>query len=351
MNIKDFIKPNVLQLKPYNSARSEYSGKSGIFLDANENPYGKFNRYPDPYQKTIKNKISALKNIPVEQIFLGNGSDEVLDVVMRVFLQPNQDSILIFPPTYGMYEVLANINQIQIHHIHLNRDFQLDIPKIENFLKKNQPKMSILCSPNNPTGNCLKNITDFLEIFKGIVVIDEAYIDFAEEPSFLHQLSDYPQVIVSQTFSKAWGLASIRVGMAFAHPTIIQYMNFVKYPYNISQINQKILLSKLLKINDYHNQIKKILVNREFLINQLKSIKIIKKIFPTDANFVLVQVEDANLIYQKLQENELPIIVRNRHSQIPNTLRITVGKKSEIKNLIKKLREIEKFYEEKNIIS
>jgi len=348
MEILDFIKKNLINFSPYTSARSEFKGTDGIFLDANENPYGNWNRYPDPYQNSLKNQLAFIKKISPEQIFLGNGSDEVLDVLMRIFLEPNQDSILIFPPTYGMYEVLANINQITIHKIPLNDEFQLDITKIKNFLSENQPKMAILCSPNNPTGNLLINIKEFLEIFHGIVVIDEAYIDFAHDHSFLKNLSSYPQVIISQTFSKAWGLAGVRVGMAFADPKIIHFMNAVKYPYNISSPNQKIVEKKLKHFEKFQDNLKKIFENRDLLIQGLKNLKLVKKIFPTDANFVLIEVVDANNIYQKLLE--FPVVVRNRHSQIPNTLRITVGKKKEIKILLKKLKEIEKIYEKKGFI-
>lgn len=340
IDIQNFIKENIKELIPYSSARSEFKGIDAIFLDANENPYGIYNRYPDPYQINLKKKIAEIKQIPENQIFLGNGSDEVLDIVMRIFLEPHKDEILIFPPTYGMYEVLANINQSKIHSIPLNIEFQLDIDNISKFLKKHQPKLAILCNPNNPTGNYMDNIMEFLSIFNGIVVIDEAYIDFAKKPSFLQKLKDYPQVIVSQTFSKAWGLAGIRIGMAFAHPTIIHYMNSVKYPYNISIANQKILEKSLNKYHKVVKNIQEILKNRDFLIKKLSKIKLIKKIYPTDANFVLVEVSDAHDIYKRLLE--IPIVVRNRHSQVPNTLRITVGTKKEIQSLIKELAKISK---------
>ncbi len=340
MDIQSYIKDNVKNLIPYSSARSEFKGNEGIFLDANENPYGIYNRYPDPYQKNIKKKIAELKQIPENHIFLGNGSDEVLDVLMRIFLEPKQDSLLIFPPTYGMYEVLANINQVKIDKIPLNIDFQLPIQEINNFLKNEQPKMAILCSPNNPTGNSLENISEFLDIFRGIVVIDEAYIDFSKRPSFLSYLSQYPNVIISQTFSKAWGLAGVRVGMAFANPLIINYMNAVKYPYNISLPNQQILEKSLNNPEKVQKEIQRILENRDFLISELAKIPWVKNIYPTDANFVLIEVENANFIYQKLLE--YPIVVRNRHSQIPNTLRITIGKKSELKKLIKEIKNINK---------
>lgn len=340
INIQDFIKENIKNLVPYSSARSEFKSKQGIFLDANENPYGTYNRYPDPLQYKLKQKIAQLKKISENQIFLGNGSDEVLDVLMRIFLEPHQDSLLLFPPTYGMYEVLANINQIHIHKIPLNSDFQLPMKDIQNFLNYQQTKMAILCNPNNPTGNYLDNITEFLDIFKGIVIIDEAYIDFSNKPSFLNHLYQYPNVIITQTFSKAWGLAGVRIGMAFAHPQIIQYMNSIKYPYNISTPNQQILEKALDNPHKVQNEINKILANKDFLIRKLQKLNLVKRIFPSESNFVLIEVENANQIYQKLLE--IPIVIRNRHSQVPNTLRITIGEKKELEKLIKELKKIDK---------
>ncbi len=339
-DIQSFIRKNILKLTPYSSARSEFNSGEGILLDANENPYGSYNRYPDPYQKIIKKTISDIKQVNENQIFLGNGSDEVLDVIMRVFLQPQQDSLLIFPPTYGMYEVLANINEIPLHVIPLNKEFQLDIPKIKDFISYNKSKMAIICSPNNPTGNSVYNIEEFLSIFSGIVVIDEAYIDFSNQTSYLNKLNKYSQLIIIQTFSKSWGLAGIRVGMAFAHPLIIHYMNAIKYPYNISVPNQQVLANALKQFHKIQKKIQVILKNRKLLIEGLQSIKLVKKIFSTDANFVLVEVTDANFIYQSLLD--IPIVVRNRHSQIPNTLRITVGTKKEIKSLLNQLSELDK---------
>ncbi len=341
MKTQELIRTNIKNLVAYSSARSEFEAQNGIFLDANESPYGKYNRYPDPYQKELKQIISRLKNIPAEQIFLGNGSDEILDVLMRVFLEPYQDSILIFPPTYGMYEVLANINAVNMHKIPLNNEFNLDLPAIEQFLQHYQPKMAILCSPNNPTGNIVQGIETFLQMFKGIMVIDEAYIDFAQKkPSYLRYLNQYPNLVVSQTLSKAWGLAGLRIGMAFAQKMIIEYMNKVKYPYNISTVNQKKAIQSLLNSEKTYKKVKKILNNRDYLTDALKKFSFVKKIFPSDANFVLIEVTDANILYQKLLS--VPLVIRNRHSQIPNTLRITAGKKSEIDLLLYHLNQIEK---------
>lgn len=340
MKLQELVRTNIKNLVAYSSARSEFETQNAIFLDANESPYGTYNRYPDPYQKILKKEISALKGIPAEQIFLGNGSDEVLDVLMRVFLEPHQDAILIFPPTYGMYEVLANINAINLHKIPLNNQFNLDLPAIEKFLYLHQPKMAILCSPNNPTGNILQGIETFLQMFKGIVVIDEAYIDFAEKnPSYVRYLNQYPNLVVSQTLSKAWGLAGLRIGMAFAQKMIIEYMNKVKYPYNISTVNQKKALRTLRKPQKTHKRIQKIISNRMYLEMVLPTFSFVKKIFPSDANFVLIEVTEANTLYQKLLS--VPLVIRNRHSQIPNTLRITAGKKNEIDLLLYHLNKIE----------
>lgn len=339
MTSKKFVRANIKKLVAYSSARSEFKATNGIFLDANENPYGEYNRYPDPYQTELKKILSQKKNIAYENIFLGNGSDEVLDVLMRIFLDPYRDSILIFPPTYGMYEVLANINAVHIHQIPLNKDFNLDIPAIENFLQHQQPKMAIICSPNNPTGNLVQGIEYFLKIFQGIVVVDEAYIDFTSlQHSFIDKLSLFPNLVISQTLSKAWGLAGARIGMAFAHSDIIQVMNKVKYPYNISVANQKLAIKALLNDEKTQKSIQKILKHKNFLIQQLKTFSFVEKIFPSDANFILVQVTDANKIYQKLLS--VPIVVRNRHSQVANTLRITVGTKKEIDLLLYHLNQI-----------
>jgi len=340
MNIEELVRTNIKNLTAYSSARSEFQAENAIFLDANESPFGKYNRYPDPYQKKLKKLISEYKNVLYEQIFLSNGSDEILDVLMRVFLEPHQDSILIFPPTYGMYEVLANINAVKIHQIPLNNEFDLDLPAIQAFLQTHQPKMAILCSPNNPTGNLVQGIQEFLQIFKGVVVIDEAYIDFASPySSCLKYLNEYPNVIISQTLSKAWGLAGVRIGMAFANPVIVSYMHKVKYPYNISVLNQKKAITALINVEKTQKRITKILNNKNYLISALKKFKCIHHIYPSDANFVLVRVADANLMYQKLLS--VPVVVRNRHSQIPNTLRITVGKKSEIDVLLHHLEQIQ----------
>lgn len=340
MKIEDLVRPNILALKPYTSARDEYhdTGKKAFFLDANENPYGRYNRYPDPYQKKVKQAIAKLKDVPEDHIFLGNGSDEVLDNIFRVFCEPKKDAVLIFPPTYGMYEVLANIQDVPLHKIPLNELFHIPIEQTLQYLLEHSIKVIILCSPNNPTGNLLNNkdIEAILNAFKGIVVLDEAYIDFANEHSWLTRLKDFPHLIVTQTLSKAWGGAALRIGMAFADPAIIYFLNKVKYPYNISEANQAEVLKKLSAPFSFRKNINKILRNRSMFLQGLEHIPYIETIYSTDANFVLIKVPDANALYDYLSQNG--IIVRNRHSQVPNTIRITIGKETEVQKILRVMK-------------
>jgi len=270
INIQSLVRKNILNLKPYSSARDEFSGAEGTFLDANENPFVTLNRYPDPYQKQLKSEISKLKNINVENIFLGNGSDEVIDLLFRIFTNPGKDEALTFTPTYGMYEVAANINDAELLQIPLDDDFQISVDeKLKNTLQNENLKLVFICSPNNPTGNLIqKNAVDFiLENFGGIVIIDEAYIDFAIQESWISQLEKYPNLVVMQTFSKYWGLAGLRVGMAFSNPEIIQLLNKVKPPYNISILNQEAVLKTLENASEIQKQSVFILSERENLIS------------------------------------------------------------------------------------
>lgn len=340
MKIEDLVRPNILALKPYTSARDEYhkTEKKAIFLDANENPYGRFNRYPDPYQKKVKQAIAKLKGLPEDHIFLGNGSDEVLDAILRVFCEPKRDGVLIFPPTYGMYEVLANIQDVPLHKIPLNEKFHIPLEETLQYLREHSIKLIILCSPNNPTGNLLNNkdIEVILNEFQGVLVVDEAYIDFAKEPSWLTRLKDFPNLIVSQTLSKAWGGAALRIGMAFANPSIVHFLNKVKYPYNISEANQSEVLKKLSAPFNFRKNIDKILRNRSMFIHGLENNSYIEKIYPTDANFVLIKVPDANALYEYLMQHG--IVIRNRHSQVPNTLRITIGKETEVQKILRVMK-------------
>lgn len=332
--LEKIIRPNILSLKPYSSARDEFKGKDGNFLDANENPFGNLNRYPDPYQIALKEKLSILKNIAPENIFVGNGSDEVIDLAFRIFCNPNKDKVIVCPPTYGMYEVSANINDVEVISIPLDEKFLLDLDKILT----TDAKMIFLCSPNNPTGNNLENIEKIIQNFNGIVFVDEAYIDFSSQESLLQKVNEYPNLIVSQTLSKAWGRASIRVGIAYASREIITYYNKVKPPYNVSQLNQYEAIKALDDIEVFTKNKNTILSQRTWLIEQLSALNFVEKIYPTDANFMLVKTKNANTIYQQLIEDK--IVVRNRHSVVENCLRITVGEPFENVKLIESLKQI-----------
>jgi len=335
-NLESLVRPNILKLKPYSSARDEYNGDTGIFLDANENPFGTLNRYPDPYQKEVKEKLSALKNIPVSQIFLGNGSDEVIDLVFRIFCTPGNDKALVFTPTYGMYEVSANINDTELLQLPLNRNFQIDREAVIPFLKDENLKLIFICSPNNPTGNSIENVDFILENFNGIVFVDEAYIDFSSQKSWTEKLEQYPNLIISQTFSKARGLAAVRVGIAYSSPEIISLLNKTKPPYNVSQLNQEAALIALVDDEKYQSEIKTILEEKERLEKALLKLAVIKKIYPSDANFILAEVNDADEIYNNLVQQK--IITRNRSSVIANCIRITIGTTEENNQLIAALK-------------
>lgn len=338
IDIKNLVRKNILNLQPYSSARDEFKGENGIFLDANENPFGKLNRYPDPTQRKIKERLSELNQISTENIFLGNGSDEVIDLAFRIFCEPKKDKILTFSPTYGMYEVSANINDVELINLDLTEDFQINLENLKPYFNDENLKIIFICSPNNPTGNSIKNIKYILENFNGIVFIDEAYIDFSPEESFRNQIENYPNLIVSQTFSKAWGMASVRVGIAYASKEIIKFYNKVKPPYNISQLNQDVILNTLNdeKINQVSENIKIILEEKKSLTQNLEKLDSIKKIFPSDANFVLIEVDNANSVYQELVNQN--VIIRNRNSVIKNCLRITVGSPEENQKLIETLQ-------------
>jgi histidinol-phosphate aminotransferase len=341
-DLKKLVRENVLRLIPYSSARDDYKGKTGIFLDANENPFGKLNRYPDPYQKELKSAISRIKKVEEERIFLGNGSDEIIDLCIRIFCNPGIDKILTFTPTYGMYEVSASINDVEVLKITLNEKFQIDLLKTENLLSDQKLKLIFICSPNNPTSNSMNyNDVEYLvKNFNGIVIIDEAYIDFTEKPSFIKLIDKYANLIIMQTFSKAYGHAAVRIGMAFTNPAIIQYFNKMKPPYNISTINQQAVLKKLSRIDEYKKQVLRIKSERVRLAHILSEINVVEKVYPSDANFILVKVKDANKIYNSLVKKN--IIIRNRSSVIENCLRITIGKKSENDQLISALKSISK---------
>ena len=327
-NIQSLIRENIKNLLPYSSARDEYQGSEGVFLDANENPFGKLNRYPDPYQWRLKQILSSQKKVGVENILIGNGSDEIIDLVQRVFGEPNQDSILICPPTYGMYEVYSNINNLKLISIPLTDDFQLNTDEI---LKQNA-KILYLCSPNNPTGNSLENLEYIIQNFNGIVFLDEAYIDFSEQPSLVEKIKKYPNLIVSQTFSKARGLAAARIGVAYANAEIISVLSKVKPPYNISELNQKAAVNSLADETIFRTNINLIIEEREKLKVELQKLDFVTKIYPSDANFLLVEMENSTEIFEALIEKQ--IITRNRNSVVKNTIRISVGTPQENQLLI-----------------
>lgn len=327
-NIQSLIRENIKNLLPYSSARDEYQGSEGVFLDANENPFGKLNRYPDPYQWRLKQILSSQKKVGAENILIGNGSDEIIDLVQRVFGEPNQDSILICPPTYGMYEVYSNINDLKLISIPLTDDFQLNTDEI---LKQNA-KILYLCSPNNPTGNSLENLEYIIQNFNGIVFLDEAYIDFSEQPSLVEKIKKYPNLIVSQTFSKARGLAAARIGVAYANAEIISVLSKVKPPYNISELNQKAAVNALADETIFRTNINLIIEEREKLKVELQKLDFVTKIYPSDANFLLVEMDNATEIFEALIEKQ--IITRNRNSVVKNTIRITVGTPQENQLLI-----------------
>lgn len=340
MNLQQLVRKNVWNMKPYSSARDEFKGEASVFLDANENPLNdKYNRYPDPLQWSLKQKIAKVKNIAPENIFLGNGSDEPIDLVIRVFCEPRIDNIVAVDPTYGMYQVCAEVNDVEYRKVLLNENFDLDAQKLLEKTDRNT-KLIFLCSPNNPTGNLLsrEEIKKVLDSFAGIVVVDEAYIDFASEATWLNDLDKYPNLIILQTFSKAWGLAAVRLGMAFASAEIIKLFNKVKYPYNVNILTQNFVGDELDKLELRKQWIATLLEGRNYLINELPKLPFVEKIYPTDANFILVKVEDANSLYKQLADKG--VIVRNRNSVslCAGCLRITVGTDKENEMLIKTLR-------------
>jgi histidinol-phosphate aminotransferase len=338
-SIEKYVRENIRQLKAYQSARTEFSGEASVFLDANENPYPtEANRYPDPLQKALKKKIAELKDINPENLFLGNGSDEAIDLVMRIFAEPGRDAVLQFSPTYGMYSVLAQINNLQVIDVPLDEAFQPDLKAYTNAIVQNQNiKLIFLCSPNNPTANLMDKqaVKSIVDNFNGIVVLDEAYIDFSGDKGFLNELLNYPNLIILQTLSKAYGLAGLRVGLAAASEEIIHLMNKVKYPYNMSALNQKQALEQLSK-NETQNQVAEIIAERDKLAAFLNTLDWVEKVYPSDANFLFFTTNiDAALIYNYLNKNG--IIIRNRQSQYKNALRITVGTTAENELLISKL--------------
>lgn len=339
------LRKNIKELKPYSSARDEYKGKEGVFFDANENPFGStlavnYNRYPDPLQLDLKEKISKVKGIPVKNIFIGNGSDEAIDILFRAFCHPGVDNAIICPPTYGMYEVSANINDVQIVKVPLTaEDFQLDTEQILKSINKNS-KLFFVCCPNNPTGNGVKwaSIKTILENFKGIVVIDEAYINFASYNSLVPELLNYPNLVILQTLSKAWGLAGLRIGMAYASEEIINIFNRIKPPYNINSASQTEAMNALDKVEEINAMIKTIVAERKKIADALSTISCIIKIYPSEANFLLVKTTEPDKIYNYLIANNMVVRNRSKVQLCDGCLRITIGTPEQNQQLISLLK-------------
>ncbi|PQJ23472.1 histidinol-phosphate transaminase [Tenacibaculum sp. SG-28] len=339
-NLQKIVRSNISRLQAYASARDEFKGVADVYLDANENPFGELNRYPDPKQSKIKKILSGIKNVAENQIFIGNGSDEVIDLAFRIFCNPGVDKALTFTPSYGMYKVSAGINDVELIELPLTASFTINLEEVSPYLADENLKLIFICSPNNPTGNCFseESITWILNNFNGIVIIDEAYIDFSTKASFISKLEKYPNLIISQTFSKAWGLAGARTGVAYASKELIALYNKVKPPYNVSALNQDAVYKALHNLELFEVNKRVILQEKEDLIFALQSINYVKTIFPSEANFILVEVEDAYKVYHSLVQ--LNIITRNRSNLIANCIRITVGSPRDNEQLITAMQKI-----------
>ena len=341
MNINNLLRENIKNLKPYSSARDEYSGDAMVFLDANENPFNEpYNRYPDPLQKELKQKISVIKNIAADKIFLGNGSDEPIDLLIRAFCEPGIDNIVTINPTYGMYQVAADTNNVDVKKVSLTADFELEPGKVLHEINE-KTKLIFLCSPNNPSGNSLNKdaMLEIIQNFEGIVIIDEAYIDFAPGKSLLPEIWKYPNLVILQTFSKAWGMAGIRLGMAFAAPEIIGILNKIKYPYNLNILTQKKALELLENKEQVDTWIKMLIEEREKMAKYLSKFHFVTKIYPSDANFLLVSMTDARGIYNYLADSGIIVRDRSKIHLCDNSLRITIGTMDEDNVLLQALRE------------
>ena len=346
-NINNLIRENIKYLKPYSSARDEYKDATTtemIFLDANENPFENgVNRYPDPQQNSVKDVLSKIKNIDKKNILLGNGSDEVLDLIFRAFCEPKEDNVVTLPPTYGMYAVLANLNNIENRKVLLNTNFQPEVDAILNVVDANS-KILFLCSPNNPSGNSFtaEKVEYLLTNFKGLVVIDEAYIDFSEQESWLKRMEEFPNLIITQTLSKAYGMAGIRLGVCCASAEIIQILNNIKPPYNINQLTQLRAINRLQNLEEVENEISQLISERNHLKKELECcVGFIEKVYPTDSNFLLIKVDDAAKRYKQLIE--YGVVIRNRTNEplCENCLRISVGISEENEKLLRTLKEIQ----------
>lgn len=343
-DLQKLVRKNIKELTPYSSARNEFKGEASVFLDANENAYGSplnenFNRYPDPLQWQVKFALAKIKGVPAENIFIGNGSDEVIDLAYRIFCEPGKDNVIICPPTYGMYEVCAHINNIEIRKVNLNDNFQLDVEGILTATDEHT-KLLFICSPNNPTGNNMNRveIEMLLNNFAGLVIIDEAYINFSRQKTFMQELTEYPNLMVMQTLSKAWGLAALRLGLGFASLDVINVFNKVKPPYNISAASQQLALDALQNTMRVNKWIKETVSERKLLGRQISEFSFVENVYESDANFLLIKVNDANELYKYLSAKK--IVVRNRSKEVlcGNCIRITIGTPTENKILISTLK-------------
>lgn len=345
-NLTKLLRENIKNLVPYSSARDEFKGEASILIDANENAFGSplahnYNRYPDPLQHQVKHKLSQIKGVPAANMFLGNGSDEAIDILFRAFCNPGVDNVILVPPTYGMYEVSANINDVAFRKINLTRDYQLDLPAIAEAVDEHT-KLIFICSPNNPTGNSINrhDIETILNNFDGLVVVDEAYINFSQTKSFTQELAEYQNLVVLQTLSKAWGLAALRLGMAFASVEIIAVFNKIKPPYNINQATQDIVLEALENVDQVNSWIKQTVEEREKLVQALQQLEMVQHITPSDANFVLVKMNDPRDVYTHLVDQGIIVRDRSKVELCEGCLRITIGTPEENQILLEKLTTI-----------
>lgn len=343
-NIDNILRKNIKELVPYSSARDEFKGEASVFLDANENSYGSplsqsYNRYPDPMQWKVKKRLSEIKGVPARNIFLGNGSDEAIDILFRAFCNPGTDNVITLPPTYGMYEVSANINDVEVRKVMLRPDYQLNMEGIAEAID-DHTKIIFICSPNNPTGNSIdrQDIETILANFNGLVVIDEAYINYSRQKTFIQELTEYSNLIILQTLSKAWGLAGLRIGMAFASEEIIEVFNKVKPPYNINEASQELALEALQNVDQINSWIKETVAEREKLIVELGQLSCVIKIYPSDANFILVKTTNPRGIYQHLVDQGIIVRDRSKVELCEGSLRITIGTPEENKILLNALK-------------
>lgn len=346
-NLENILRKNIKELVPYSSARDEFQGEASIYLDANENAYGSplstnYNRYPDPLQYKVKKRLSEIKGVPPRNIFLGNGSDEAIDILFRAFCYPGKDNVITVPPTYGMYEVSANINDVEIRKVNLLPDYQLNMEGIAEAIDDNT-KLIFICSPNNPTGNSInrEDIETILANFNGLVIIDEAYINYSRQKTFIQELTEYSNLVVLQTLSKAWGLAGLRVGMAFASEEIIEVFNKVKPPYNMNEASQELALAALQNVDQINNWIKETVAEREKLRAELSQLASVLTIYPSDANFILVKTENPKEIYQYFVEHGIIVRDRSKVALCEGCLRITIGTPNENKVLIEAFKSFE----------